>query len=168
MLYCYYWLKDEKKIKITGLCFINRRMGLKQTLASLSKVSLDKYTFKWRSRVERNLTLSAASTWCLLSIFRTNCKFSLSPDSASFSTAKTFFTNGSFICSWRALKVAFLSRHRSISASGPFPCRWQQSRQDIWTLQATERKLWPRWHLLNLLFQYPQRIKQGCFGSTST
>lgn len=88
----------------------------------LSKVQCTQPTLKWRSTVERNLTLSEASMWNLNNSVKTGCKLATSNESDSFITSKTFLTTGSFVCSCRALRVAFLSRQNSISASGPLPC----------------------------------------------
>lgn len=83
-----------------------------QTHLSAVQVFSRTATFKWRSRVERNLAISWACMWCLLRSLNTICKSSVNPGSASCSISKTFCTSGCFICSVRALKVAFFSRQR--------------------------------------------------------
>ena len=60
--------------------------------------------------------------WNLNNSVKTGCKLATSNESDSLITSKTFLTIGSFVCSCRALRVAFLSRQNSISARGPLPC----------------------------------------------
>jgi len=101
-------------------CWINKQKL--NPCGWLSKVQCTQPTLKWRSTVERNLTLSEASMWNLNNSVKTGCKLATSNESDSFITSKTFLTIGSFVCSCRALRVAFLSRQNSISARGPLPC----------------------------------------------